>query len=288
MEIKKGGEIMIPFDFEYNKPDSLSDAIKMYKNFSLMNKEPLYYSGGTEIIIMARENKISTKAVIDIKGIPECTVFEVNNNKLIIGAAVTLTDVSESKFFSLLSDTARFPADHTARNKITTVGNICGNIIYKEAILGHLVADSSVIIYGENGNRILPINLAFNKKIQIEKGEFVSQLVVDMSYSQLPYVCVKKTKQGIGGYPLISMAALKKNGNIQMAFSGLCEFPFRSKSMEEAINNKSISKDKRIEKAIKHLPAPMLVDIQGSAEYRKFVLINILQDTLAILDGGER
>ena len=117
--------------------------------------------------------------------------------------------------------------------------------------MGHLVADSSVIIYGEKGKRILPINLAFDKKIQLEKGEFVTQLIVDMNNSSLPYICVKKTKQGKGGYPLISMAALKKNNFIQMAFSGLCEFPFRSKSMESAINDKGISKEQRIEKGDK-------------------------------------
>lgn len=279
---------MIAFDFEYYKPDSLSEALEMYKNLSSMNEEPLYYCGGTEIITMAKENKIFTKAVIDIKGIPECNVFEVNNNKLVIGAAVSLTDVGESMVFPLLSETAKFPADHTSRNKISAVGNICGNIIYKEAILGHLVADSSVIIYGENGERILPISKAFNKNIQLKKGEFLAQLVVDMSYSQLPYICVKKTKQGKGGYPLISMAALKKNNYIQMAFSGLCDFPFRAKGMEVYINNKNISKNQRIERAIRHLPAPILGNMQGSAEYKKFVLINLLQDILAKLDGVEK
>jgi len=279
---------MIAFDFEYYKPNSLSEAVNIYKKLSLINKQPLYYSGGTEIITMARDNGIITGAVIDIKGIPECNVFELNNNKLVIGASVTLTQVSESKLFPLISETSRFPADHTARNKISVIGNICGNIIYKEAVLGYLVAESGVIIYGEKGKRVLPINQAFNKKLQLEKGEFLAQLIVDMSYSQLPYVCVKKTKQGKGGYPLISMAALKKNNYIQMAFSGVCGFPFRSKSMETDMNNKSIPREKRIQQAISHLPAPILGDIQGSAEYRKFVLSNILKDILVILDGEGR
>lgn len=276
---------MIAFDFEYYKPDSLGEAVKLYKKLSESGKEPLYYSGGTEIITMARRNDLVTKAVIDIKGIPECNVFEIKGNKLIIGAAVTLTHIAESKLIPFISNTADFPADHTSRNKITVGGNICGKIIYKEAVLGHLIGDSSACIYGEKGKRIVPIMQAFNQRLQLEKGEFLFQLTAEMSYSALPYISVKKTKQGKMEYPLISMAAIKKNNNIQMAFSGVCSFPFRSTEMEKYINNKAITKEQRIEQAIGHLPAPIFGNIQGSSEYKKFVLRNLLEHTLETLDG---
>ncbi|MBZ9686852.1 FAD binding domain-containing protein [Clostridium estertheticum] len=279
---------MIALDFEYYKPDSLDEAVKLHRKLSESGKDPLYYSGGTEIITMARRNDIFTKAVIDIKGIPECNVFETSGNQLIIGATVTLTHIAGNKLVPFLSKTANFPADHTARNMITVGGNICGKIIYKEAILGHLIADSNAIIYGEKGKRIVPINRAFNQRLQLEKGELLFQLTTDMSYSNLPHVCIKKTKQEKIDYPLISMAALKKNNNIQMAFSGVCAYPFRSIEMEEYINNKTVSKEKRIEQAISHLPAPIFGNIQGSSEYKKFVLKNLLDYTLETLDGEGR
>ncbi|WP_097028269.1 FAD binding domain-containing protein [Clostridium peptidivorans] len=276
---------MIAFNFEYYKPDSLGEAVKLYRKLSESGKEPLYYSGGTEIITMARRNDLVTKAVIDIKGIPECNVFEIKGDKLIIGAAVTLNHIDESKLISFISNTADFPADHTSRNKITVGGNICGKIIYKESVLGHLIGDSSACIYGEKGKRIVPIMQAFNQTLQLEKGEFLFQLAAEMSYSTLPYISVKKTKQGKMEYPLISMAAIKKNNNIQMAFSGVCSFPFRSREMEKYINNRAITKEQRIEQAISHLPAPIFGNIQGSSEYKKFVLRNLLEHTLETLDG---
>jgi CO/xanthine dehydrogenase FAD-binding subunit len=288
MEVKNGGTTMIPFNFEYYKPVSLEDTVKLYGELSKSEKEPLYYSGGTEIITMARRNDLTTKAVIDIKGIPECNVFEIKDNKLVIGAAVTLTHIADNKLIPFLSDTADFPADHTARNKITVGGNICGKIMYKEAVLGHLIGDSNVSIYGEKGIRIVSINDVFNQKLQLEKGELLFQLATEMSYSNLPYISVKKTRQGSIAYPLITMAAIKKNNNIQMAFSGVCSFPFRSKEMEEYINNKAIMKAQRIEQAISHLPASILGNIQGSSEYKKFVLRNLLEYTLETLDGEGR
>lgn len=279
---------MIAVDFEYYKPGSLEEAVKLYAKLSENNKNPLYYSGGTEIITMARRSDISAKAVIDIKGIPECNIFETRDNQLIMGAAVTLTHIAENKLVPFLSKTANFAADHTARNMITVGGNICGIIPFREAVLGHLIADSNVIIYGEKGKRIVPINKAFNQRLQLEKGELLYQLTTDMSYAKLPYISVKKTKLEKIDYPLVSMAALKKNNNIQMAFSGVCAFPFRSIKMEEDINNKNISKEKRIEQAISYLPAPIFGNIQGSSEYKKFVLRNLLNDILEKLDGERR
>lgn len=279
---------MSAFNFEYYKPDSLDEAVKLYRKLSESGKEPLYYSGGTEIITMARRNDLVAKSVIDIKGIPECNVFEIKDDKLIIGSIVTLNHVAENKLIPFLSETADYPADHTARNKITVGGNICGNIMYKESVLGHLIGDSSVIIYGEKGKRIVPIIQVFNQRLQLEKGELLTQLVTEMSYSSLPYISVKKTKQGKMQYPLISMAATKKNNNIQMAFSGVCSFPFRSIKMEEYINNKTITKEEKIEQAIRHLPAPIFGNIQGSSEYKKFVLKNLLEHILETLDGERR
>lgn len=276
---------MSAFDFDYFKPDSLDEAVNIYKDLSKLGKDPIYYCGGTEIITMARRNAITTKAVIDIKAIPECNVFEVRGSKLVIGAAITLTQICDNKLIPFLSKTANFPADHTTRNMITLGGNICGKIIYKEPILGHLIADSNVVIYSEKGKRIVPINQAFNKTLQIQKGEILFQLTTDMSYKSMPYICIRKTKQEKIDYPLISMAALKKNDNIQMAFSGVCPFPFRSLKMEHDINNKSYSYEKRIEHAINHVPAPILANIQGSSEYKKFVLKNLLESTLETLDG---
>jgi CO/xanthine dehydrogenase FAD-binding subunit len=276
---------MIPYNFEYYKPDSLSEAVNIYDALSSMNKQPRYYSGGTEIITMARTNELITKAVIDIKEIPECRVFAVEGNALVVGASIALTQLREFKSFPALSETAGFPADHTARNKITVIGNICSNIPYKEAVLGYMVTDSSVIIYGKNGRRALPISIVFDKSLQIEKGELVYQLATDMSYSKLPNFCIKKTKQGRGGYPLISMAALKRDNRIRMAFSGVCDFPFRSGRMEEDINNTEIPKELRIKWAISHVPGPILDDIQGSSEYRRFVLSNLLEDILVKWDG---
>jgi CO/xanthine dehydrogenase FAD-binding subunit len=275
---------MIDFNFEYYKPNSIAEAVNIYEELSVKGKWPLYYSGGTEIITFARKNDLYTNAVIDIKGIPECRVMELKDGIFNVGGAVTLTDIEESKLIPLFSKVVSFPADHTVRNKITLGGNICGRIIYREAVLAALVTDSIAVIAGIDGIREVPINQVFNQKLLLGQGEFLTKIKVSGVYSQLSYVAIRKVKKEKVSYPLLTVVALKINNQIRIAFSGLCGFPFRSIKVEAALNNTKFNEEQRIAEVINNLPGPILNNIQGSAEYRKFVLKNTLKEVIAILE----
>ena len=275
---------MISFDFEYYKPSTIIEAVKTFGSLSMQGKDPLYYSGGTEIISMARRDDIFTRAVIDIKGIPECNEFRVQTGKLVTGAALTLTQLEEANIFPLLGKAASKAADHTVRNKLTVGGNICGKIIFREAVLPFLLSDSQVVLAGKRGVRVVPINQAFNKTLQLEKGELLVQLLTETSYAHLPYISIKKTKLEKVDYPLVSIDALKKDNKIRIAFSGVCPFPFRSPKIEEDINNTQVPLELRISNAVSHLPAPISNNIEGSAEYREFVLRNTLSEIIKVFE----
>lgn len=276
---------MISFDFDYYRPSSVYEAVSLYHFLLNQGMQPLYYAGGTEIITMARINHLYTNAVIDLKGIPECNVLEFNNPYLVIGSMLTLTQLSEANPFPLLSQTAIETADQTTRNKITIGGNICGRIKYKEAILPFLLTDSQVIIASEHGIRQESIHTIFHKKLLLEPGEFIVQLLTPSIFLNLPYRSIKKRKIGHTGYPLLTVAALKVNTQIRFAFSGVCEYPFRSVRVEDELNNHSLALEVRSEHAVQQLPSPILDDVQGSAAYRRYQLQLTLQEILNELDG---
>lgn len=273
---------MIAYNFEYYRVDIPEDAVKLFNELDLEGKQPVYYNGGTEIITFARRNHIFTGAVIDIKGIDQCNVIDIRSGKLFIGASVTLTKIEEVNPFPLLSKVARGIADHTARNKITVGGNICGRIQFREAVLPFLLSDSYAVIAGVNGLRIVPINQIFNKTLKLSKGEFLVQLITDVRFLNLPYVVERKTRQGKTGYPLLTAAAISYGSSIRAAFSGVCGFPFRSQELESYLNRTDIPIDLRINSAINSLPCPIISNTQGSADYREFVLRNFLLDILKI------
>ncbi|MCZ2258130.1 FAD binding domain-containing protein [Sporosarcina sp. G11-34] len=275
---------MIAFDFEYYKPSSIAEAVETYSIVQTQGKSAMFFSGGTEFITFARVNKLKADAVIDIKGIPECNVLEVQGNELVIGATMSLNKITESKLFPLLGECVKQIADHTSRNKITIGGNINSELIYRESVLPLLLTNAKVKI--TNGNEVETVSLdtVFNKEMKLKPGNFLLQLMVDTSYIDLPYVSLKRTKISKVGYPVVSVAAITKNNQIQVAFSGVCEYPFRSAKIEAILNDSNGTTDERIERVIAHLPSSIVDDIQGSGEYRAFVLKNVLLDTLNVLE----
>jgi CO/xanthine dehydrogenase FAD-binding subunit len=275
---------MLPFDFDYYKPSSLQEAVNLYQYLNQQGKKPMFISGGTELITLGRINLVYTEAVIDVKEIAESKAMQFSGEYLVLGSSVTLTELSEENLFPLLSKTASEIADHTARVKITLGGNICAQIFYREAVLPFLLADSQVVTVGPEGTRVTPINEIFRERLQLSSGEFLVQIATEKRFTEAPFFTFKRRQQWDTGYPLITIAALKIDNEIRVALSGLCPFPFRSQRVEAALNNKELPESERIERALASLPERILDDVEGSANYRLFVLRNLLLDVLESLD----
>lgn len=276
---------MLPFNFDYYKPTSIHEAVELYQRLEVERKQPMIFSGGTELITLGRIDLAYTEAVIDIKDIAECRIHEMGRDHLLLGGCLTLTEIEERNLFPLLTKTAAEVADHTARGKITLGGNVCAQIFYREAVLPLLLADSTIVLAGPSGIRSLPINSVFQGNLRLNKGEFLVQTATEPRFITAPYYHVKRRQQWETGYPLITIAALKLNQEIRLAVSGLCPFPFRSQEMEAALNRAGQSAEARVVAALDAVPKPVLEDVEGSAEYRMFVLRNLLSDALAALDG---
>lgn len=272
---------MIAFDFEYYKPATITEAMNIFEVIRAQGKKAFLFSGGTEFITFSRVNKINADAVIDIKAIPECNILEIQDHELIIGAAVSLNKVTQSNLFPLLGQAVKQIADHTSRNKITIGGNMNSRLMYRESLLPLLLTDAKVKIAKITGEEILPVASI------LDQEQFLVQIIVDKSFLELPSISLKRTKFSKVGYPVVSLAALIKDEQIRVAFSGVCEMPFRSAKIDTILNDPSLDINERIEQVVVHLPSPIIDDIQGSAAYREFVLKNILFDMMKGLNFGK-
>lgn len=275
---------MLPFNFDYYTPETLKEAVELYQDLDRQGKQPMFISGGTELITLGRIDLVYTEAVIDLKAVAECQALQISDNFLVLGSALTLTQVEEANPFPLLSKTASEVADHTARGKITLGGNICAQIFYREAVLPFLLADSQVVTVGAEGIRVQRLNEIFKEQLQLNKGEFLVQIATERQYLEAPFFTKKRRQQWDIGYPLITVAALKINQEIRIAFSGLCPFPFRSNRMESILNQNNLQVTDRIASALQRLPGPILDDVEGSSDYRLFVLQNLLLDVFAAFE----
>ena len=277
---------MISFDFDYYQTDNAEEAVEKYLELKDKNKKVAYYNGGTEVVTYARKDKMNFDALIDIKNIPACQVLKNNEAKIIIGASVTLNEITEKNYFPLLSKSSEVVADHTTRNHITIGGNLTGRLPFKEAILSLLVAEAKVTTVNKNGFRTRPIIEVFDKRMVLDKEEILLQIIIDKDKVDLPYYQTRKVKQSEIDYPVLHIAALKEDGWLKFALSSLCPFPFRDENIENILNDASIDIESKIEQVIDNLPVPINSNLRGGKEYKEMLFRNSLEECLNSL-GGE-
>lgn len=277
---------MIPFNFVYYRPDTLEEAADIFSALQSQGKSAVYYAGGSEIISMCRIGSIQPEALIDIKNIPECRLLSVDKERLHIGSVCTLSQISESKLFPLMKLSCGRIADHTNQCRITLGGNLCGTIIYRETSLPLLLSDADVTLYGPEGERTVYFGSVFHERMRMKPGEMIVQVHVPVWALSARYSHVKKTANEKIDYPLVSVAGLWKDDNLRIAFSGVCSYPFRSEQIENALNERTKSIEERVKQAVRLLPEPLYADVEGSGEYRCFVLENTLSELLEDWENG--
>ncbi len=118
----------IVHDFEYFKPATLSEALKLLSK----QRNAAILAGGTDIINEIKEGAAKPSALIDIKGLSSLKKIEVKNGKLTLGSLVTFSDIIESavikKRLPLFIEVARTVGSVGIRNRATMVGNICSAV----------------------------------------------------------------------------------------------------------------------------------------------------------------
>lgn len=265
----------------------LGEAAAAWAQLRAEGKNPLYYSGGSEIITMCRTGSIQTGAVIDLKNIPECTLLSSDGQAMHIGSACTLNQIKESKLFPLLGLACGRIADHTNQCRITLGGNLCGTIIYRETSLPLLLSDAELSLCGGEGARTVSFGSVFDGRMHLKPGELIVQVHIPSWALQACHFHIKRTQNEKIDYPLVTAAAVWKDGFLRAAFSGICAHPFRSEEIEAVINDRSMSCATRADKAAALLPEAPHSDVEGGGAYRAFVFKNTLQTLLEDAENGQ-
>jgi CO/xanthine dehydrogenase FAD-binding subunit len=272
---------MLPYDIVYFKPESPEEAVQAYRRAVEEGLNPLYLSGGTEIVSFARKGLVKTGAVIDLKGIAEDKAVEKKNGRLRIGGGATLSEVYDSGLFPLLGAACGGVADRTVRNRITLGGNIAGRLPYKEAVAPLLISDAEAELQGPEGSRSVALAELFDKRLKLEKGEFIRAFSVDAGLAAAPWYHGRRTRGGSVDYPLVTCCALQHDGALRLATAGLFPYAARMTEVEEAL-----TAGKGPAEAASAVSVSYRSDERGSGEYRRRLFELEIEAALEAL-GGE-
>jgi 4-hydroxybenzoyl-CoA reductase subunit beta len=112
---------------QYFEPESIDEVFELRKKFG---HESVILAGGTDVIPLLKRRNISTRCLINIKGISRLHKISYEEKEgLRVGAAVGLREVTENPkildSYSLLARAAVSVAYNQIRNMGTIGGNIC-------------------------------------------------------------------------------------------------------------------------------------------------------------------
>ncbi len=276
---------MIHFDLVYYRPDTIDEAVAAFQEAASRGLDPLYLGGGTEITTFGRQGKIRPGALIDLKRIPECASFGIEDGRLAIGAAVPLNRVVDDPVFPALAEVCASIADRTVRNRLTVGGNIAGRLSYREAVLPFLLCDAQFDFAGPSGRRSAGVHEAFQGRLRLQAGEFLVAVRVPERFLRLPCYHRRRERSGRVDYPLVSMLLSKIDGTIRCAVSGFFATPQRLEPGEFALSDSSAPAAERAVAALESLSEKVRDDFRASADYRKHLFGLALAEGLSTLEG---
>ena len=265
--------MIIAHEFEYFKPSSIDEAIKLLNKYGAKAR---ILSGGTDLVVRIKDGFETPDAVIDIKGLDELKVLDFKDNKLIVGTLTTFNELIDSEVvkekFPLLWESAKSVASMGIRNRATMVGNICSAVPSLDSGPALLLYEATVVVKGKDGERRIPIEEWFlgPRKTALKEGELVEYIEIPLPQKKHAGCYVKLGRYNGEDLAQVGVGVLVLSGNeYRVAFCAVGPKPTRAKKIESLLNGKELS-DSLIEEAKKLVEEEIspITDIRATKEYR--------------------
>ncbi|MFP4430453.1 MAG: FAD binding domain-containing protein [Spirochaetaceae bacterium] len=276
---------MIFQEIEFIRPQSIAEAVSVYRECSEAGLKPEYFAGGTELVTMARDGKLSAGAFVDLKTIPDTHRLESEDGELTIGTSVRLNDLSQRLDTPLMTRCIDNLADHTVRNSITLGGNIAGRLPYREAMLPLVLAGADAFVAGSADTasadtRRVPLRELFDKRLRLASGEFVVAFALPREAAESPFWYGRWVRSTRVDYPIVTLACTASEDSLLFATSGSFAYPvWGSIFFDELKENQA----ERVVHGVLDGLGSFRTDFRASAEYRRALMALGLNKALGSL-----
>lgn len=239
---------MIP-PFDYKTPKTLQEACHLLWEDCGKVK---VIAGGTDLVIGLRNGDHSPRLLIDITRIPELRKIEEREGRILIGAAVTHSEIASSpllkKYGRVLSDAASEIGSPQIRNLGTIGGNIVNASPAADSLPPLMVLNAVGKIVSREGAREVPLDQLF--KGPYETNLKPHEILVHIGFQKLSSVMrssfVRLARREAMAIARMSMAVvlrIEKSTNliedIRISPGAVMPRPQRMSEVEEFLKRKS-------------------------------------------------
>jgi carbon-monoxide dehydrogenase medium subunit len=272
-------ETMIPGPFEYHRPATVADAIKL---LSTLGEDARPLAGGHSLVPMMKLRLATPEHLVDLHGIDGLKGIRRDGDRVVIGAMTTqhalLGSEEIAKSLPILHETALLIADPQVRYRGTIGGNVANGDPGNDMPALMLTLGASYRLEGPAGGRDIPASEFYQGAYftALEPGEILTSISVPAAAAGHGYA-YEKLKRKVGDYATAAAAVVLtmaggKVASCAIGLTNLHETPLLASAAAQAVIGTSLDAA-TLQKAAAAAVAIMspAADARGPVEYRKHV-----------------
>ena len=259
---------MIPAQFDYQRPQTLADAIALLGS----TEDAKILAGGHSLIPAMKLRLAQPKTVIDISRLSELSYIREQDGAIAIGAMTTHYAIESSALLKekcpLLPEVAAQIGDVQVRNR----GTLGGSIVHADPAADWpaaiLALDAEMDIAGPDGRRTDRAADFFVEMMQsaVQPNEILVEIRVPVTARSVAYA---KFAQKASGFAIAGVAVVVDGNNVRVGITGVAAKAYRAEAVEQALRGATLTTDKINAAAAKAADGiESLNDIHASAEFR--------------------
>jgi carbon-monoxide dehydrogenase medium subunit len=270
---------MIPGPFNYHRPATLADALKLLAS---LGDEARPLAGGHSLVPMMKLRLATPEHLIDLHGIAGLKGIRREGNRVVIGAMTTQHELLASdeiaKSLPILHETADLIADPQVRYRGTIGGNVANGDPGNDIPALMMALDASYRLEGANGAREVAAKDFYQGAYftALEPGEILTAVSIRVPAAGHGYA-YEKLKRKVGDYATAAAAVVLtmsggKVASCAIGLTNLHETPLLAADAAKAVIGTSLDAAtlKKAAAAAEAIMSPA-ADARGPVEYRKHV-----------------
>jgi CO/xanthine dehydrogenase FAD-binding subunit len=249
-------------------------------------------AGGTELMVAFAAGRLDAPKLVSLWGIPDLRTIEVRPQSVVIGSAATFLDLRRHAViaadFPLLSKAASWIGSIANQGRATLGGNLANGSPAADSSPALLAYDAEIELISARGCRRVPYS-AFHtgyKRNVLAADELLYAIYLPRRFARhKQYVRKVGTRRAMAiAKVALGATALLENDVIQeirLGAASLAPFPTRLPQTEAALLGQAVRRD-TMQSARRALLAEVkpIDDIRSTAEYRRRVAVNLLDEFL--------
>ena len=273
---------------------NLAEALALLADAS---SEWMPLAGGTELMVAHAAGRLTASNLINIWGVRELGGITAQEEYVTLGGGVTFGELRQHPViradFSLLARAAGWIGAIANQNRATLAGNIVNGSPAADAPPALLVYDAEIELISQNGRRRIPyadFHTGYKRSV-IRRDELVLAIHLPRRFGNHAQYLRKVGTRRAMAITKVALAAtavvLKgKVSEVRLAAASVADRPIRLLATEEVLAGATLTSEtlRAARLALINEVRP-IDDIRSTAEYRRQVIANLLNEFLSDLSS---